>query len=405
MAHSERTCGRRPSCATGRGSPNCRDMRGHPGAGRTDRPHASPPPSRRWWHPRCAVRGYVFWDTSGFNDTVLCSLPDGVNRWAPTLRSWGPFLLPHTSGPLPGSARGISSRNDTFATAIDGSARSSTWSIPSTRGCRLSSTSRGTGTVTRRLLQRSPSARLIAVDVDPVLLAIATASFDGDDRMRIVRADLRDPAWRDAVAEEQVDAAVTSTALHWLPEGAVRRLYHDLARLIRPGGVFAHAEVMPLADAPNLGAGLARVKRHRRPGNPSDGSSDWDAWWRTSPKTLRFVPQPKSGKRCSRRTIRPKSSHHPPSGTLRPCATPASSKPASSGVRAPAPSSQPSDRGGRRSAAGRIRLRHALPALEGGLAVDVAPRVLGHRPAGSTASRSPNRSRARSAVWFAPRRC
>src|SRR5262245_47176627 len=48
----------------------------------------------------------------------------------------------------------------------------------------------GPGTVTRRLLNRLPGACAIAVDVDPVLLTIAAATFADDDRVRIVRADL-----------------------------------------------------------------------------------------------------------------------------------------------------------------------------------------------------------------------
>ena len=137
----------------------------------------------------------------------------------------------------------------------------------------------GTGTITCRLLQRRPSARSIAVDVDPVLLTIASATFDSDDRVQIIRADLRTPTWIDAVPEEQVDATLTTTALHWLPEDAVRRLYRDLARLVRPGGVVAHAEVMPLADLPILGTALARVQRERQFARLPDGRSDWDAWW------------------------------------------------------------------------------------------------------------------------------
>ncbi len=140
----------------------------------------------------------------------------------------------------------------------------------------------GTGTITRRLLQRCAAACSIAVDVDPVLLAIASETFHGDDRVRIVGADLRDPGWIDAVPDQQVDAALTATALHWLPEDAVRRLYRDLARLVRPGGVVAHAEDMPLVDLPVLGVGLARVERERcTPRLPDDGS-DWNAWWESA---------------------------------------------------------------------------------------------------------------------------
>ncbi|HET6954085.1 MAG TPA: class I SAM-dependent methyltransferase [Acidimicrobiales bacterium] len=136
----------------------------------------------------------------------------------------------------------------------------------------------GTATVTRRLLDRLPGARSIAVDVDPVLLTIAAATFADDARVRIVRADLRDPSWAEAVAAgPQVDAVVTSTALHWLPEDAVSRLYRDLGGLVRPGGVVAHSEQMPLAELPRLGAALAEVDHRRRIG--AADRRRWDAWW------------------------------------------------------------------------------------------------------------------------------
>jgi SAM-dependent methyltransferase len=136
----------------------------------------------------------------------------------------------------------------------------------------------GPGTVTRRLLDRLPRARSIAVDVDPVLLTIASATFTDEDRVRIVRADLRDPAWVEGLPEPQVDAVLTATALHWLPQDIVRRLYRDLAGLVRRGGVVAHTEQMPVADLPRLGPALAEIEQQRRTGR-NDGRARWDAWW------------------------------------------------------------------------------------------------------------------------------
>ncbi len=137
----------------------------------------------------------------------------------------------------------------------------------------------GTGTITCRLLDRFPRARSIAFDVDPVLLTIASATFADDGRVRIVQADLRDPGWVDALPEPQFDAVLTATALHWLPEKTVERVYGDLARLVRPGGVVAHVEQMPLAELPRLGAGLAGLERERRARERADGRATWDAWW------------------------------------------------------------------------------------------------------------------------------
>ena len=103
----------------------------------------------------------------------------------------------------------------------------------------------GTASITRRLLARLPGARAVAVDVDPVLLTIARGSLGGDDRVRIVRADLRDPGWVDRLGGVEADAVVTSTALHWLPEGDLARLYRQLHGLVRPGGIVANADTMP----------------------------------------------------------------------------------------------------------------------------------------------------------------
>jgi SAM-dependent methyltransferase len=133
----------------------------------------------------------------------------------------------------------------------------------------------GTGTITCRLLDRLPRAHSIAVDVDPVLLTIASATFANDDRVHVVRADLRDRGWGDALPEPHVDAVVTATALHWLPEDAVRRLYRDLAVVVGRGGVVAHSERMPLADLPRLGRALAEIEQ---PGS-DDRRARWDAWW------------------------------------------------------------------------------------------------------------------------------
>lgn len=135
----------------------------------------------------------------------------------------------------------------------------------------------GPGTITRRLLDRLPQANSIAVDVDPVLLTIASATFADDDRVRIVRADLNDPAWVEGLPEPQVDAVVTATALHWLSEDVVRRLYRELAGVVRPGGVVAHTEHMPLAEVPRLGPAIAEIGRPTA--GRVDGQARWDAWW------------------------------------------------------------------------------------------------------------------------------
>jgi SAM-dependent methyltransferase len=137
----------------------------------------------------------------------------------------------------------------------------------------------GTGSITRRLLARLPGARVVALDVDPALLAIASATLGGDGRVRIVRADLGDPAWARAVDGTQFDAVVTATALHWLPEAALARLYRDLHGVVRPGGVVANADDMVPGDLPRLAGALDGLARRRRDEVCADGRPDWSGWW------------------------------------------------------------------------------------------------------------------------------
>ncbi len=80
----------------------------------------------------------------------------------------------------------------------------------------------GTGSITARLLRRFPEATCTGVDLDPALLAIAQGTFEGDDRVRLVTADLTDPDWPARLPYDSYDAVLTATALHWLPANPSR---------------------------------------------------------------------------------------------------------------------------------------------------------------------------------------
>ncbi len=92
----------------------------------------------------------------------------------------------------------------------------------------------GTGSITKRLLERFPDATSVGVDLDPALLAIAEGYFAGDGRVRFVRADLTDPGWTGLLPDGPYDAVLTATALHWLRVGPLAALY-GAARRRRQG--------------------------------------------------------------------------------------------------------------------------------------------------------------------------
>src|SRR5215470_7409182 len=97
----------------------------------------------------------------------------------------------------------------------------------------------GPGSLSQRLVERFPQARVIAVDQDPVLLALGQGALgDLGGRLRWVDANLREPSWRERIDVESVDVALSTTALHWLPPAQLVRLYTELGMLIRLDGLF-----------------------------------------------------------------------------------------------------------------------------------------------------------------------
>jgi ubiquinone/menaquinone biosynthesis C-methylase UbiE len=101
----------------------------------------------------------------------------------------------------------------------------------------------GPGSISQRLLNRFPQARSVALDFDPVLLLLGQKVLgDMQGRLRWVEADLRDPTWHTLLGEEQVDAVLSTTALHWLTPGALVQVYHQLGKLVRPGGVVLNGD-------------------------------------------------------------------------------------------------------------------------------------------------------------------
>jgi SAM-dependent methyltransferase len=152
----------------------------------------------------------------------------------------------------------------------------------------------GPGSISQRLLARFPYARAIAVDIDPVLLAIGRGALGTmDGRLHWVEADLASPDWLEALSETQVDAVLSTTALHWLEPEALARLYHDLARVLRPGGLFLNGDNMAFGlQAPTL----ARLSQHVLDEQWSDASfgargiETAEQWWDALGSEPAFAP-------------------------------------------------------------------------------------------------------------------
>ena len=140
----------------------------------------------------------------------------------------------------------------------------------------------GCGAVTARILDAVPSAHVVGIDRDPVLLRIAREIWAGDPRVAFEQADLRDGAWADRHGVGRFDAVVTAASTHWFEPDDLSSLYRVIARSLRPGGLFANLDWIPISPAPELQrlCDVCVRDRERRLAPDNEGQpSPWSEWW------------------------------------------------------------------------------------------------------------------------------
>ncbi|MFY9934259.1 MAG: class I SAM-dependent methyltransferase, partial [Streptosporangiaceae bacterium] len=141
----------------------------------------------------------------------------------------------------------------------------------------------GPGSLAVRLLARLPRATVVGIDADPVTLTLGRAAYSGVPGLTFSDLDLRVPGWSDRLRlDRRPDAAVSTTALHWLPEPDLRALYADLAGILRPGGLLLDGDhfAVDAKQSPTLArldeALRRREDRRRFPGGHPES---WRGWW------------------------------------------------------------------------------------------------------------------------------
>ncbi|WP_265975022.1 class I SAM-dependent methyltransferase [Brucella intermedia] len=157
----------------------------------------------------------------------------------------------------------------------------------------------GPGSLSRRLLDRFPSATVIAVDADVMLLEMARVSLASEaNRARVIEADLRDASWSEKVREaatsidaDTPSALVSTTALHWLSPGELAEFYGETGELLKPGGIVMNGDHMRFDSRWPTLAGVAKSVRQRVEREAVEkGEDDWAAWWERAGNIPRLAP-------------------------------------------------------------------------------------------------------------------
>ncbi|MBN2581983.1 MAG: class I SAM-dependent methyltransferase [Planctomycetes bacterium] len=148
----------------------------------------------------------------------------------------------------------------------------------------------GSGSLSLAILEAFPECRLVGVDLDESMLALAgprLARFD--ERVRLLRADLRDPAWLASLGES-FDAVVSSTALHWLSPANLAALYACLPGYMAPGGVFLNADHVGSVSASVQECWQERRRSAQQSQETENESDSWDEFWQAFAAALGVDP-------------------------------------------------------------------------------------------------------------------
>jgi SAM-dependent methyltransferase len=141
----------------------------------------------------------------------------------------------------------------------------------------------GPGSLAVRLLDRIPDATVIAIDADPLLLTLGRTTYGGRAGLRFTDLDLRRPGWAGSLGlDRAADAAVSTTALHWLSPAALRAMYAELVGVLRPGGLLLDGDHLMEDEAasPTLARlGRALIEREEQRRLPAGPTETWTGWW------------------------------------------------------------------------------------------------------------------------------
>ncbi len=143
----------------------------------------------------------------------------------------------------------------------------------------------GTGSLMLSILRAFPQAEVYGIDFDPTLLWLAEARLSSfPRRATVVLADLRDVSWPGQVPKP-IDAVISATALHWLRQDELSKLYDQIASVIREGGIFLNADHVG-SDCPEIQEAWeshrARMRSDEAKADTCESSSSsWTSPWKS----------------------------------------------------------------------------------------------------------------------------
>lgn len=137
----------------------------------------------------------------------------------------------------------------------------------------------GPGSLSLRALQFYPNAHVLAVDANPILLAMGQSmARRTTGHLQFLQVDLRLVDWWAAYAGS-FDLVLSATALHWLNPAHLARTYRSIYRALKPGGRFLNSDHIA-SDHPETQSRYRQMlQASQQAAFQAAEADDWDRFW------------------------------------------------------------------------------------------------------------------------------
>jgi ubiquinone/menaquinone biosynthesis C-methylase UbiE len=144
----------------------------------------------------------------------------------------------------------------------------------------------GPGSLTFRALWHYSNAHVVAVDFDPVMLAMGRNVVNEEaNRVQFVLADIRQADWWEPY-EGMFDLVMSATTLHWLSAEHLAQVYQRIYQVLKPSGWFLNSDHVA-SDDPEMQTRYRQMLQVRQQAAfGATGADNWDGFWQSLRREL-----------------------------------------------------------------------------------------------------------------------
>lgn len=145
----------------------------------------------------------------------------------------------------------------------------------------------GPGSLSIRFLEKYPDSETVMMDQDPVLLRISKENFKKiSGKHSWVTGDISQPSTFTPLAQDSFDAVMTTTALHWLSDDALLRVYGQSFRILKHSGIFLNGDLIHSKnDSEEFNQLEKKASEVHTDKVEWESVPDWDEFWRMISET------------------------------------------------------------------------------------------------------------------------